>query len=263
MHEILDADYTFLNKPLAKHYGVQERDQIRQRTGVGGRRNEFQRGGILRLGAVLTATSAPLRTSPVKRGDWVLRRILGTPTPPPPADAGSIPADDKLFGGIVGEAAARSAQAQRHLRAVAIRASIRLASPWSTTIRSAAGARTYSDGKPVDDSSALGRQHADRWCRRPAEYLRSQEPQVLKTMSYKLVGYALGRTVQASDQPLIDQLTAAGGEVDILARWLLKSSRASNSATAANVRIAPKPGRHGARDFVTPAAKETNKEGGE
>ena len=47
-------------------------------------------------GAVLTATSAPLRTSPVKRGDWVLRRILGTPTPPPPADAGSIPADDVL-----------------------------------------------------------------------------------------------------------------------------------------------------------------------
>src|SRR5260370_1493765 len=62
--------------------------------------NAFHRGGMLRLGAVLTATSAPLRTSPVKRGDWVLRRVLGTPTPPPPADAGSIPADDKLFGGL-------------------------------------------------------------------------------------------------------------------------------------------------------------------
>ena len=60
----------------------------------------FSRGGLLRLGAVLTATSAPLRTSPVKRGDWVLRRVLGTPVPPPPADAGSIPADDKLFGGL-------------------------------------------------------------------------------------------------------------------------------------------------------------------
>ena len=55
---------------------------------------------MMRLGAVLTTTSAPLRTSPVKRGDWVLRRVLGTPTPPPPADAGSIPADDKLFGGL-------------------------------------------------------------------------------------------------------------------------------------------------------------------
>ena len=62
--------------------------------------NAFHRGGLLRLGAVLTATSAPLRTSPVKRGDWVLRRVLGISVPPPPADAGSIPADDKLFGGL-------------------------------------------------------------------------------------------------------------------------------------------------------------------
>src|SRR4029450_6991639 len=52
------------------------------------------RGGLLSLGAVLTVTSAPLRTSPVKRGDWILRRVLGTPVPPPPADAGSISADD-------------------------------------------------------------------------------------------------------------------------------------------------------------------------
>ena len=53
----------------------------------------------LGLGAVLTVTSAPLRTSPVKRGDWVLRRVLGTAVPPPPADAGSIPADDVLGDG--------------------------------------------------------------------------------------------------------------------------------------------------------------------
>ena len=60
----------------------------------------FNRGGALRLGSVLTTTSAPLRTSPVKRGDWVLRRVLGTPTPPPPADAGTLPGDDKSFNGL-------------------------------------------------------------------------------------------------------------------------------------------------------------------
>ncbi len=48
---------------------------------------------------MLTVTSAPLRTSPVKRGDWVLRRVLGKPVPPPPADAGSISADDQLSDG--------------------------------------------------------------------------------------------------------------------------------------------------------------------
>ena len=97
--EILYADYTFLNKPLAKFYGSRGR-QVDGRSGEGDGANAFDRGGALRLGAVLTTTSAPLRTSPVKRGDWVLRRILGTPTPPPPADAGTIPGDDKAFNGL-------------------------------------------------------------------------------------------------------------------------------------------------------------------
>ena len=97
--EILHADYTFLNKPLAKFYGIDEKlapnDTLQKVEGA----SKFDRGGALRLGSVLTTTSAPLRTSPVKRGDWILRRILSTPTPPPPADAGTLPADDKSFEG--------------------------------------------------------------------------------------------------------------------------------------------------------------------
>src|SRR5262249_52698534 len=100
VRDVLSANYTFVNKPLAKFYGftreVKSTDKVELVEGA----DAFHRGGVLRLGAVLTATSAPLRTSPVKRGDWILRRIVGTPVPPPPADAGSIPADDKLFGGL-------------------------------------------------------------------------------------------------------------------------------------------------------------------
>ena len=98
--EILHADYTFLNPALAKFYGVDAKlaapnGQMEKVDGA----SAFDRGGALRLGSVLTTTSAPLRTSPVKRGDWILRRILSTPTPPPPADAGTLPADDKSFEG--------------------------------------------------------------------------------------------------------------------------------------------------------------------
>src|SRR6185436_532153 len=100
IREILFADYAFLNKALAKHYGVTREIKSADDVELVDNANGFRRGGLLRLGAVLTATSAPLRTSPVKRGDWVLRRVLGTAVPPPPADAGSIPADDKLFGGL-------------------------------------------------------------------------------------------------------------------------------------------------------------------
>ena len=87
----------------------------------------FNRGGALRLGSVLTTTSAPLRTSPVKRGDWVLRRVLGTPTPPPPGDAGTLPGDDKSFNGLT--LRERLAEHKRNARAPrATCASIRWAS---------------------------------------------------------------------------------------------------------------------------------------
>ena len=98
--EVLFADYTFLNRPLAEHYGVAavaaKGDDFVKVGGLAGQ----HRGGLLGMGAVLAATSAPRRTSAVKRGDWVLRRIVGTPVPPPPANVGSIPADDVLADGL-------------------------------------------------------------------------------------------------------------------------------------------------------------------
>ena len=99
MNDILLPTIPFLNGELARHYGIDAADLstngVARVEGV----SRFHRGGLLRLGAVLAVTSAPLRTSAVKRGDWVLRRVLGTPVPPPPGDAGSIPPDDVLSDG--------------------------------------------------------------------------------------------------------------------------------------------------------------------
>jgi hypothetical protein len=113
VREILFADYTFLNKDLAAFYGVKREIKAAEQPELMEGANAFHRGGMLRLGAVLTATSAPLRTSPVKRGDWVLRRVLGTTVPPPPADAGSIPTDDKLFEGLSMKARLENTSARR------------------------------------------------------------------------------------------------------------------------------------------------------
>ncbi len=77
VREILFADYDFLNQPLAKFYGVKREIKSTGPVELVEGAGSFQRGGLLRLGAILTATSAPLRTSPVKRGDWVLRRDSG------------------------------------------------------------------------------------------------------------------------------------------------------------------------------------------
>ena len=79
--DLLDADYTFLNERLAKHYGIEgvSGDEFR-RVPLADRR----RGGVLTQASVLTITSNPTRTSPVKRGKWIMEQILGTPPPPPP-----------------------------------------------------------------------------------------------------------------------------------------------------------------------------------
>jgi mono/diheme cytochrome c family protein len=211
LREMLTADYTFLTPALAKHYGVKKEIKSKDDPELVEGANAFNRGGMLRLGAVLTSTSAPLRTSPVKRGDWVLRRVLGTPTPPPPADAGSIPADDKLFGGLT--LFERLEQHKRNPTCASCHTKIDpLGFPLERFDAVGRWREKYSDGRPVHDSAKLADNTPVNGIDGLLSYLKSQEPQVLKTFSFKLLGYALGRTVLASDQPLVEKLTKSGGD---------------------------------------------------
>jgi Protein of unknown function (DUF1592)/Protein of unknown function (DUF1588)/Protein of unknown function (DUF1595)/Protein of unknown function (DUF1585) len=211
LYEILSADYTFLNKDLAKFYGVNKEIRATEGTELVEGMGAFQRGGLLRLGAVLTATSAPLRTSPVKRGDWILRRILGTPTPPPPADAGSLPADDKLFGGL-----SLKAKLEQHKRNASCANCHTRIDPLGFSLEhydpTGRWRDRYPDGNPIEDAAALADKTEINGVDGLLKYLQSKETQVRKTLSYKLVGYALGRTVLASDQSLIERMSQAGGD---------------------------------------------------
>jgi hypothetical protein len=208
--EILSADYTFMNKTLADYYGVKA---VVRSTGAAEKvegANGFERGGALRLGAVLTVTSAPLRTSPVKRGDWILRRILNTPTPPPPADAGSIPADDKLFGGLSLhdklEAHKRNPTcANCHARIDP------LGFPLEHFDSTGRWRDKYADGKDVYDAGTTF-DHADiSGAKGLLGYLESKDDQVRRTVATKMLGYALGRTTAPSDLSLIDKMVSEGG----------------------------------------------------
>jgi hypothetical protein len=214
VREILHADYTFLNKPLAEFYGITKdltsTGPTERVEGAGA----FNRGGAVRLGAVLTATSAPLRTSPVKRGDWVLRRLLGTPTPPPPADAGSIPGDDQAFNGLT----LRERLAQHKRNATCANCHLRidpLGFPLEGFDAVGRPRESYSDGKAVDTTGEFADRTTIVGAQGLLTYLETQEPQILTTLSKKMLGYALGRTVLASDRPLIAEMTAAGGGATI------------------------------------------------
>jgi mono/diheme cytochrome c family protein len=95
--ELLDSNYTFLNERLARHYGLTNVDisgsELRRVTLPA----DCPRGGILTMGTVLVVTSNPTRTSPVKRGLFILDNILGNPSPPPPPDIPPLEDSEKEF----------------------------------------------------------------------------------------------------------------------------------------------------------------------
>jgi hypothetical protein len=207
--EMLSANYTFLNKDLAKFYGVTKEVKATEQAEMVAGANEFHRGGMLRLGAILTATSAPLRTSPVKRGDWILRRILGTPTPPPPADAGSLPADDKMFGGL-----SLKKKLEQHKRnATCANCHYRIDPLGFSLERFDSTGRwreKYADGNAIEDADTLLDKTEIAGIEGLLKYLQKKDSQVRKNLASKMVGYAMGRMVLASDQLLIEKMVEAG-----------------------------------------------------
>lgn len=204
--DLLFADYTFLNSLLASHYEMSPTvapedsfvkvDQIK----------DDHRGGLLQLGAILTATSAPLRTSPVKRGDWILRRVLGTPVPPPPADAGSIPADDILADGLTVRDRLEAHRqdptcANCHSRIDPLGFALEhfdSVGRWR---------EHYRDGQAIDDAGILSDGSRIQGMNGLHTYLADNGETFLRNLTSKLLGYALGRAELISDQPLIDQIS--------------------------------------------------------
>ncbi len=93
--ELLEADYTFVDKKLAKLYQLPEQEELRLADGFQKvpLRDQSQRGGLLGMASVLTASANGVETSPVTRGVWVAENILGTPPPPPPDEVPSIDAN--------------------------------------------------------------------------------------------------------------------------------------------------------------------------
>ncbi|HEV8544226.1 MAG TPA: DUF1592 domain-containing protein, partial [Verrucomicrobiae bacterium] len=207
VQEILFADYSFLNRDLAAHYGIEgaatpPTNALARIEGV----NRFHRGGLLSLGAVLTTTSAPLRTSAVKRGDWMLRRVLGKSIPPPPGDAGSIPPDDVLPDG---KTVRQRLEAHRR-DASCVNCHSRI-DPLGFALEHfdsiGRWRDTYRDGQIIDASGKLSDGTEISEFEGLIEYLHQQEGLFDRTLCAKLLGYALGRAELISDRPLLDRMT--------------------------------------------------------
>ncbi|HEY9462495.1 MAG TPA: DUF1592 domain-containing protein, partial [Vicinamibacterales bacterium] len=210
--ELLTSDSTFLNEQLARHYGI---------SGVYGshfRRvtlADENRWGLLGKASVLAVTSYPTRTSPTIRGKWLLENILAAPVPPPPPNANANLDESKLgktttVREMLEQHRANPVCASCHARMDPIGFSLEnfdAVGQWRTmdgdTTINATG--VLLDGTKVDGPAALRRA------------LVARQEQFVRTVTGKLLTYAVGREMQYSDAPAIRAIVRAAAADDY--RW--------------------------------------------
>jgi hypothetical protein len=209
--ELLEADYTYVNARLARHYGLHgiEGDQFR-RVSLrmdGGSEAVEARGGVLTQAAVLTVTSNPTRTSPVKRGKWVLENILGTPPPDPPPNVPMLQDDANAVRG--GSVRQRMEQHRKDPNCAVCHKEMD-ALGFALENFDAVGAWRTKDGNfPIDASAELPDGRSFKGPRGLKAILRSNAEPFVHCLSEKLLTYAIGRGVESSDQSAVDGIVAA------------------------------------------------------
>ena len=197
--DLLRADYTFLNERLARHYGIPNvKGSHFRRVALG---NDSVRNGLLGQGSILTVTSYPDRTSPVKRGKWILENLLGTPPPPPLPNVGDLQVTNDT-GGIL----SMRQRMELHRTNPVCASCHTMMDPLGLALENfdAIGRwRTLGEGStPIDASGVLpGGTRFDG----PTELRRAliESDRFVATFTEKLMTYALGRGLEYYDAPAI------------------------------------------------------------
>ena len=199
--DLIHSDYTFLNETLAKHYGI---------PGVKGEKlqkvklTDPNRGGVLGMGSVLTATSLPLRTSPVLRGNYVLTQLVGRPVSPPPMNVPQLPADDKTVGGLTFRQQLEAHQddpacAGCHSKIDPIGFGLENFDPIGRW-------RTELYGKPIDSRGALPNGDTFQSPVDLKKIIYKNRMLFLRKMAERMLVYALGRPLEFYDRHTVNRI---------------------------------------------------------
>jgi mono/diheme cytochrome c family protein len=210
--ELLSANYTFLNERLARHYGIPNvyGNRFRRVT-----LSDPRRGGLLGQGSLLTVTSYPNRTSPVLRGKWLLENIVGNPPPPPPPDVPALP--DRGEGGKLASVRERLEHHRRNPACSVCHAPMDPLGFALENFDAIGGWRTTEAGAAIDASGALPSGAKFEGPAGLREVLLDQREQFVRTVTEKLLMYALGRGVEHYDLPTIRAITRDAARNDY--RW--------------------------------------------
>lgn len=215
----IDSDYTFLNEPLAKLYDLNQ--SVR---GPRMRRVKLEnpnRGGILGMSATLAATSFPNRTSPVRRGVWVLEQVLGERVPPPPPDVPEL--DEQEEQSIEGLTLRQ--RTELHTTDPVCANCHRVLDPIGFGLENFDAIGRWreknKEGTAIDSAGKLPTGEAFS---NPAElkrFLARREADLARNLTERLMAYALGRHLEGYDEVVIDQLMARIAKDDYRVRTII------------------------------------------
>lgn len=227
--ELIKANYSFLNRELAIHYGIDgiEGNHLRLVEFTDG---EVTRGGLLGQGSFLTASANGVDTSPVVRGVYVLEKLLGYTPPPPPPDVPAIEPD------IRGTLTLRD-QLEKHREIPTCNECHRKIDPLGFAFEhfDAIGhwRDQYSSRTPIDVSGRLPSGKSFHDFSQFKQLLIDQEAQINRCLAEKLMAYALGREIEIGDRPSIDAILrelqkSEGGLRDLITRIVMSDSFGTN-----------------------------------
>jgi hypothetical protein len=199
--DFIDARFTWVNGPLARHYGIKGVDgEEFQRVTVDGE----QRSGVLTQGAILTVSSYPTRTSPPVRGKWVMENLLGTPPPPPPDNVPSL--NDSNIGTEV----SLRERLEQHRRDPSCSPCHMLMDPLGFGLENydAVGAWRTHDGKfPIETAGTLPGGQTFEGSKGLKDILKTKSDAFVHNVTEKLLTYSLGRGLERFDRPTVEAIT--------------------------------------------------------
>ena len=204
--ELVESGETFLNERLASHYGIEgvEGAEFR-RVALG---PHSARGGVLTMGAVLTVTSNPTRTSPVKRGLYVLDQLLGSPPPPPPPNIPRL--EQSASEAHLGEDASLREQLSAHLTDPTCVTCHRRMDPIGLAMENFDAIGRWRDGYGETPIDAKGELPGGVVFDGPAELkeiLLAREEDLVENLGRQVLTYALGRGLEPFDRPTVRGIT--------------------------------------------------------
>jgi hypothetical protein len=202
---LIDSDFTYVNRQLARHYGIlddvevdnQQPQQVKLPEGS-------HRGGVVTMAGILTVSSFSHRTSPVLRGKWIMESILGTPPPPPPPNIPELPENTqgeppKTLRERLSIHRENPACASCHDRIDPLGFSLENFDPIGRW-------RTEDAGKPIDSSGQMPNGFSFEGAEGLKQVLFERKDEFIRHLTVKMLGYALGRGLVREDYCTVEDI---------------------------------------------------------